>query len=137
MATSIDRMSYAKLMEQKKAIDDALYARRGEVVQALADDFSKKLKDAGFTVAEGIAALRGPSAPSKPAKKVRAKQGTATKRKPPVSIDSEGNKPAIGVTYKHPTTGAVWTKQEKGAPKKEFIALIQAGKTWNELRAVE
>jgi len=44
MATSIDKMSYAKLMAQKKAIDDALYARRGEVVQALADDFAKKLK---------------------------------------------------------------------------------------------
>ena len=120
-------------------IDVADFSNYGGVRYGLVaiDDFSKKLKDAGFTVAEGIAALRGPSAPSKPAKKVRAKQGTATKRKPPVSIDSEGNKPAIGVTYKHPTTGAVWTKQEKGAPKKEFIALIQAGKTWNELRAVE
>lgn len=135
MATSISRMSYAKLMAQKKAIDDALYARRGEVVQALADDFAKKLKADGFTVAEGIAALRGMSEPAKPAKNATVKPATK-KRKPPVSIDSEGNKPGIGVTYKHPTTGALWTKQKNGAPKKEFIALIQAGKTWNELRAV-
>ena len=135
MATSIDKMSYAKLMAQKKAIDDALYARRGEAVQGLADDFAKKLKADGFTVAEGIAALRVAATPSKPAKKVRAKRGTAPSKKAPVSIDSEGNKPGIGVTYKHPTTGALWTKQEKGAPKKEFIALILAGKTWNELRA--
>ena len=135
MATSIDKMSYAKLMAQKKAIDDALYARRGEAVQGLADDFAKKLKADGFTVAEGIAALRGAATPSKPAKKVRAKRGTAPSKKAPVSIDSEGSKPGIGVTYKHPTTGALWTKQEKGAPKKEFIALIKAGKTWNELRA--
>ena len=135
MATSIDKMSYAKLMAQKKAIDDALYARRGEAVQGLADDFAKKLKADGFTVAEGIAALRGAATPSKPAKKVRAKRGTVPSKKAPVSIDSEGNKPGIGVTYKHPTTCALWTKQEKGAPKKEFIALIKAGKTWGELRA--
>ncbi len=136
MATSISRMSYAKLMAQKKAIDDALYAKRGEAVQALADDFAKKLKADGFTVAEGIAALRSASTPSKPAKKIRAKRGTGPKRTAPVSIDTEGNKPGIGVTYKHPTTGALWTKQEKGAPKKDFLTLIQAGKTWNELRAV-
>ena len=43
MATSLDRMSYGKLMAQKKAIDDALYARRGEAVQALADDFARKV----------------------------------------------------------------------------------------------
>ena len=135
MATSIDKMSYAKLMAQKKAIDDALYARRGEAVQGLADDFAKKLKADGFTVAEGIAALRVAATPSKPAKKVRAKRGTVPSKKAPVSIDSEGNKPGIGVTYKHPTTGALWTKQEKGAPQKEFIALIKAGKTWGELRA--
>lgn len=134
MATSIDKMSYAKLMAQKKAIDDALLARRGEVVQALADEFAKKLKADGFTVAEGIAVLRGSSAPSAPAKKSRAKRGTA-KRSAPASVDSEGNKPSIGVTYKHPITGATWTKQAKGAPKKEFIALIKAGKTWGELRA--
>ena len=135
MATSIGRMSYAKLMAQKKAIDDALYARRGEAVQTLADDFAKKLKADGFTVAEGIAALRGSSAPSKPAKKVRAKRGTAPKRSAPASLDSKGNKPEPGVTYKHPTTGALWTKKEKGAPNKDFMALVSAGKTWAELRA--
>jgi hypothetical protein len=135
MATSIGKMSYAKLMAQKKVIDDALYARRGEAVQALADDFAKKLESDGFTVAEGIAALRATSAPSKPAKKTRVKRGTAPKKAAPASQDSEGNKPEAGVTYKHPTTGAQWTKKEKGAPNKDFIALVQAGKTWNELRA--
>ena len=135
MATSLDRMSYGKLMAQKKAIDDALYARRGEAVQALADDFARKLKADGFTLAEGIAALRGSSAPSKPAKKVRAKRGTAPKRTAPASMDSKGNKPQAGVTYKHPTTGALWIKKDKGAPNKDFMALVQAGKTWAELRA--
>ena len=135
MASSIDRMSYAKLMAQKKAIDGALLARRGEAVQALADDFAKKLKADGFTVAEGIAALRDSNAPGKPAKKTRAKRGTAPKRIAPVSVDDNGQKPTVGVTYKHPSTGALWTKQEKGAPKKDFLALVQAGKTWSELQA--
>jgi len=135
MATGIGNLSYAKLMERKKAIDEALLSRRGEAVQALADDFAKKLKADGFTVAEGIAALRGSSAPSKPAKKVRAKRGTAPKRSAPVSVDSKGYKPEAGVTYKHPTTGALWTKKEKGAPNKDFIALVQAGETWAQLRA--
>ena len=135
MATSIGKMSYAKLMEQKKAIDDALFAKRGEVVQALAADFAKKLKTDGFTVAEGITALRESIEPAKPAKKTRAKKGAAPKRTAPASLDSTGQKPEVGVTYKHPTTGALWTKQEKGAPKKEYIALVQAGKTWAELRA--
>jgi len=135
MATSLDRMSYGKLMAQKKAIDDALYARRGEAVQALADDFASKLKADGFTLAEGIAALRGSSAPSQPAKKVRTKRGTVSKRSTPASMDSKGAKPQAGVTYKHPTTGALWTKKEKGAPNKDFMALVQAGKTWSELRA--
>ena len=135
MATSIDKMSYAKLMAQKKAIDDALHARRGEAVQALADDFARKLKADGFTMAEGIAALRGPPAQGKTAKKVRAKRGTAPKRTAPASMDSDGNKPEAGVTYKHPTTGVLWTKKEKGAPNKEFMALVQAGRTWAELRA--
>lgn len=134
MATSIGKMSYAKLMAQKKAIDDALHARRGEAVQALADDFAKKLKADGFTVDEGISALRGSSAPSASAKKSRAKRGTAPKKAAPASQDSEGNKPEAGVTYKHPTTDALWTKKEKGAPNKDFIALVRAGKTWNELR---
>lgn len=135
MATSIGKMSYAKLMAQKKAIDDALYARRGEAVQALADDFAKKLKADGFTVAEGISALRGSDAPSPAAKKTRAKRGAAPRKAAPVSQDSNGQKPEAGVTYKHPTSGAMWTKKEKGAPNKDFIALVQAGKTWNELRA--
>lgn len=135
MATSIDKMSYAKLIAQRRAIDEALLAKRGEVVQDFADEFAKKLTTAGFTLTEGIAALRKASAPSKPAKKVRAKRGTAPKRTAPVSTDSTGQKPEVGVTYKDPNTGDQWTKKEKGAPKKEFIALIKAGKTWSELRA--
>ena len=40
-----------------------------------------------------------------------------------------------GTTYKHPSTGETWTKSAngKGAPKKEFVALIAAGKSWGDL----
>lgn len=134
MATSLGKMSYAKLMAQKKAIEEALLSKRGEAVQELAAEFVKKLKADDFSIAEGIAALRGTSESSKPAKKTRAKRGTA-KRTAPASLDHQGSKPEAGVTYKHPVTGALWTKKEKGAPNKEFIALVNSGKTWSELRA--
>lgn len=134
MATSLGKMSYAKLMAQKKAIEEALLSKRSEAVQELAAEFAKKLKAEGFSVAEGIVALRGESDTGKPAKKTRAKRGTA-KKAAPASLDREGSKPEAGVTYKHPVTGALWTKKEKGAPNKEFMALVGAGKTWSELRA--
>ena len=134
MATSIGKMSYTQLMAQKKAIDDALNARRGDAVQALADDFVKKLKADGFSLAEGIAALRSQSVPVAAVKKTRAKRGTAPKKAAPASQDSSGHKPEAGVTYRHPVTGVLWTKKEKGAPNKDFMALVHAGKTWQELR---
>ena len=53
-------------------------------------------------------------------------------------VDKTGGKPVPGTSYTHPTTGETWTKavNGKGAAKKEFVALIAAGKTWAELGAI-
>ena len=85
--------------------------------------FKTDLEKAGFSAAEAAALLS-------PAKT----RGPAKKSAP--GVDKTGSKPTPGATYKHPTSGATWTKAAngKGAPKKEFVALIATGSTWAELK---
>ena len=51
------------------------------------------------------------------------------------AVDKNGQKPVVGTTYKHPTTGKEWTKtQPQGTVKQAFLKMIEAGHTWEELK---
>ena len=119
----IERMSSAQ--RQELASQLAAYEKKDAELARLVGAFKADLEDAGFTVADAAALLS-------PAKT----RGSAKKSAP--GMDKNGDRPAPGTTYTHPTTGDTWTKAAngKGAPKKEFVALIMAGKTWAELAVI-
>ena len=86
--------------------------------------FKADLEEAGFTAADAAALL------------LPTKVRSPVKKSAP-GVDKTGGKPTPGTTYMHPSTGETWTKAAngKGAPKKEFVALVADGKTWAELKA--
>lgn len=108
---------------QALAAQLASYEKKDAELARLVGAFKADLDEAGFNAADA-AALLSPAKTRSAAKKSAA------------GVDKTGGKPAPGTTYKHPTTGETWTKSAngKGAPKKEFVALIAAGKTWAELK---
>ena len=56
--TSSDGLSLAELQRQLAAVDAAIAERRVEELKVLADGFARKLAVNGFSVKEGIAALK-------------------------------------------------------------------------------
>ena len=121
MATvNLEKLTSAQ--RQELAAQLAAYEKKDAELARLVGAFKADLEDAGFTVADAAALLS-------PAKT----RGLAKKSAP--GVDKSGGKPTPGTSYKHPSTGETWTKAAngKGAPKKEFVALIAAGKTWAEL----
>ena len=121
MATvKIDKLTSAQ--RQELAAQLAAYEKKDAELTRLVDAFKADLEEAGFTTAKAAALLL----PAKP-------RGPVKKSAP--GVDKTGSKPAAGTTYKHPTSGETWTKAAngKGAPKKEFVALVAAGETWSEL----
>ena len=121
MATvNLSKLSSAQ--RQELAAQLAAYEKKDAELARLVGEFKADLEEAGFTSAQAAALLS-------PAKT----RGPAKKSAP--GVDKNGDRPAPGTTYTHPTTGETWTKAAngKGAPKKEFVALITAGKTWAEL----
>ena len=121
MATvNLGKMTSAQ--RQELAAQLAAYEKKDAELTRLVEAFKADLDAAGFTAADAAVLL----APVK-------SRGPAKKSAP--GVDKTGGKPAPGTTYKHPSTGETWTKAAngKGAPKKEFVALIAAGKTWAEL----
>ena len=107
---------------QALAAQLASYEKKDAELARLVSAFKADLHAAGFIAADAAALLL-------PAKT----RGLAKKSAP--GVDKSGGKPTPGTSYKHPSTGETWTKAAngKGAPKKEFVALIAAGKTWAEL----
>lgn len=102
----------------------AAYEKKDAELAQLVGAFKADLEEAGFTAADAAALLT-------PAK-VRSSAKTSAP-----GVDKTGGKPTPGTTYKHPSTDETWTKAAngKGAPKKEFVALIAAGKTWADLES--
>jgi DNA-binding protein H-NS len=117
-----------------EALANAVAYRRGEEIKVLADGYVKKFQAAGYSVEEGIGALR-PYLPAKSDTATRAKRSTAVKG-PRKDADSTGASPTPGAAYKL-STGEQWTKAAsgKGAPKAEFLAAVKAGATWASLAA--
>lgn len=110
---------------QELAAQVAAYEKNSAKLARLVGAFKADPEEAGFTAADAAALLspaktRGPSKKSAP------------------RVDKPGSKPTPGTTHKHPSTGETWTKAANGngAPKKEFVALIAAGKTWAELSVI-
>lgn len=121
MATlKLDKMTSAQRRELAAQL--AAYEQKDADLTRLVSAFKADLEQAGFTAADAAAVLT-PAKTRGPAKKVAP------------GVDKSGGKPLPGTTYTHPTTGEIWTKAAngKGAPKKEFVALIAAGKTWADL----
>ncbi|SEL88484.1 DNA-binding protein H-NS [Roseateles sp. YR242] len=54
----ISRLSYAELVELNKQLEQQINAKRGEELKVLVDGFAKKLEAAGFSVTEGVEALK-------------------------------------------------------------------------------
>ena len=110
------------LERRELAAQLAAYEKKDAELARLVGAFKADLEDAGFSAADA-AALLLPAKARGPAKKSAA------------GVDKTGGKPTPGTTYKHPTTGQTWAKAAngKGAPKKEFVALITSGKSWAEL----
>lgn len=121
MATvKIDKLTIAQ--RQELAVRLAAYEKKDAELARLVGAFKADLEEAGFTAADAAALL------------TPAKARSPAKNSAP-GVDKTGSKPTPGTTYKNPSTGETWTKAAngKGAPKKEFVALIAAGKTWAEL----
>lgn len=121
MATvKLDKLTSAQ--RQELAAQLAAYEKKDAELARLVGAFKADLEEAGFTAADA-AALLSPTKARGPAKKSAP------------GVDKTGGKPTPGTTYKHPSTGETWTKATngKGAPKKEFVALVAAGRTWADL----
>ena len=119
----LDKLTSAQRRELAAQL--AAYEKKDAELAQLVGAFKADLEDAGFTATDAAAWLL-------PAKT----RGPAKKSAP--GVDKTGGKPTPGTTYSHPTTGETWTKAAngKGAPKKEFVALVAAGKSWAELVAI-
>ena len=124
MATvNLEKLTSAQ--RQELAAQLAAYEKKDAELTCLVEAFKADLDAAGLTAADAAVLL----APVK-------SRGRVKKSAP--GLDKSGGKPTPGTTYKHPSTGETWTKAAngKGAPKKEFVALIAAGKTWVELAEI-
>ena len=118
----LDKMTSSQ--RQELAAQLAAYEKKDAELARLVEAFKADLDKAGVTAADA-AALLSPARSRDPAKKSAP------------GVDRTGSKPTPGTTYKHPASGATWTKAAngKGAPKKEFVALVAAGSTWAELKS--
>ena len=54
----VSKLSYVELVQLSKQLDEQIQSKRTEELKVVADGFAKKLEAAGFSVAEGIEALR-------------------------------------------------------------------------------
>ena len=54
----VGKLSFAELVALKARLDKEIEDKRGEELKVLADGYAKKLQQAGFSVSEGIDALR-------------------------------------------------------------------------------
>lgn len=102
MATTpdISKLSYNELQELIAQAEAARAAKKGEELKVLADLYAKKLEAAGFSIEEGIEAIRPYS------RKKRVARGSAAPKTPrPVQE---------GITYKNPANGEKWKAGGKG-----------------------
>ena len=124
--SAADRMALASQL--------ASFQERDAKLTQLVNAFRADVDAAGFSMAEVAPLLISRKPLGRPAgKKAAAAKPTASIKS---SADATGGIPMAGVTYVHPETGAEWTKAEsgKGAPKKEFVALVaDGGMIWAQL----
>ena len=119
--SAADRMALASQL--------AVFQERDAKLTQLVNAFKGDLDAAGFSISDVTPLLISRKPIGHPTGK---KPKAATKS----SADVTGGVPIAGVTYVHPETGAEWTKAAsgKGAPKREFVALVaDGGMTWAKL----
>lgn len=126
MATvDVSKMRYSELQDLIKEATHALQAKRTDELKVLADGYAKKCEAAGFTVEEAVNALK----PYWPAK---GRKGSGSEK----AIKAGGGpKPVPGTTYKHPDTGATWTRPASGRGRTVgwLQQLVDNGRTFEEL----
>jgi hypothetical protein len=124
--------------EQIKSLKAALdeYMPKREAIQKLVTDFRDEVIKIGANWDDAVSVLLGKkSVGRKTAKKTTSTTPGAPRRtaakKVPASQDKTGATPEPGTTYVL-KDGTEWTKDPNGfgAPKKSFIAAVQAGDTW-------
>nr|WP_297384555.1 H-NS histone family protein [uncultured Roseateles sp.] len=54
----VSKLSYAELIALSRQLEQQIAEKRGEELKVLVDGFAKKLEAAGFSVGEGVEALR-------------------------------------------------------------------------------
>jgi hypothetical protein len=116
-----------ELAEQQAHIEAELVAARDAELSSLIAAFKEHLANNAFTVEEAIALLT-------PAKHKRTRGASAAATKTPESVDGGGEKPEVGVIYRHPDWQGPWKATGKRTPK-HVLATIKSGKTWADLRA--
>lgn len=79
MTVDVSKLSYAELLALSKSLDEQIHSKRSEELKVLVDGFAKKLEAAGFSVDEGVEALR-PYLRAKPATRSPAGGGASTAR---------------------------------------------------------
>ncbi|WP_225784546.1 H-NS family nucleoid-associated regulatory protein [Xenophilus sp. Marseille-Q4582] len=117
----ISRLSYTELQQLIEHATQALNTKKAEELKVLADQYALKLKAAGFTLDEGIKAV-------KPyAKKNRAPRGSVPPPAPrPVKE---------GVTYRNPQNGETWTAGTRGRIVGWLQERLNAGSPAEEFEA--
>lgn len=120
MAIRLESLSAAERRDLAAKL--AAFEEKDAQLTRLVGAFKADLEEAGFSVAAAAALLAAPKSRS-----AGKKAGSG--------VDRDGKRPMPGVTYTDSATGATWTKAKngKGAPKKEFVALVASGRTWASL----
>lgn len=95
---NIATLSLADQVALLKQLNESVQTKRVEMLEVLTTEFKDKIINNGFTMLEAVTALRAhyPNAQQPQTEAPKAKRGQS---------------------YKHPTTGEVWTKNEAGKGK--------------------
>lgn len=125
--TDLSRLDYAQLTQLTAEAAKAAMERRQDELKSLLEGCIEKADLLGVSEAKLTSRLK--ALYSHRGLHQGLGQAASSSKS---ATDKDGQKPVVGVTYRHPTNGSTW-KKKQGAAKKEFLDLIQAGATWAEL----
>lgn len=125
------RAQAAKLLKEAEAMDSKVF---DDTINFL----NEKLRVMNKTKMDAVIGLCKLMKPAELAATVEAITGKASapivsRLKEKADLDSSGERPEVGVTYKLPN-GKTWTRAAKGAAKKEFVEFAKP-RTWASMKA--
>ena len=123
------RAQAAKLIKEAEAMDSKIF---DDTINFL----NEKLRVMNKTKMDAVIGLCKLMKPSELVATVEAITGSSTpvvsRSKEKADLDSTGARPEVGATYKLPN-GKTWTRQAKGAAKKEFVEAAKTS-TWESMK---